>query len=172
MTFDLQNVWNRRESLRAINKQKMNSIEPMPIHVMAWFNVMLAKIIAHWNDAGENSAVISGKDLLGRLLKVFKTQVNANEWLKALDTLCLPNIQGAMNFLLFTEDDEHYLVNYPWIRNYMDSELGKQWAPALRMMYGLNVGALREPRKGLESQWVLWLKENMNRGENANRRGA
>jgi len=150
----------------------MNSIEPMPIHVMAWFNVMLAKIIAHWNDAGENSAVISGKDLLGRLLKVFKTQVNANEWLKALDTLCLPNIQGAMNFLLFTEDDEHYLVNYPWIRNYMDSELGKQWAPALRMMYGLNVGALREPRKGLESQWVLWLKENMNRGENANRRGA
>lgn len=172
MTFDLQSIWDRRESLRAVNKQKMNATEPMPIHVQVWFNVMLAEIIAHWNEGGESSVVISGKELLGRLIKAFKTQVNADYWQRALNTLCLPDIQGAMNFLLFTEDDEHYLVNHPWIGNYMDSELGKQWAPALQMMYGLNVGALREPKKGLESQWVLWLKENMNRGQNANRRGA
>jgi hypothetical protein len=90
---------------------------------------------------------------------VFKAQVSTNEWQKALNTLCLPNIQGAMNFLWFTEDDEHYLVNYPWARNYMESDLGKQWLPALQIMYGMDIGTLRGPKEGLEAQWVSWLED-------------
>lgn len=158
LTWDLPSIWNRRNTLVQINNQKISALGPMPIPVMVWFNVMLAEIIAHWNDDGQHAHVIIGKDLLARVLKVFKTHVNAEEWQKALNTLCLPNIKGAMNFLWFTEDGEHYLVNYPWVCNYMNSELAKQWVPALQMMYGLNLRALREP-SGAEAQWVSWLTE-------------
>jgi hypothetical protein len=167
MTWNLESVWTRREILRDAMQRKMAATEPMPVHVMVWFNVMLAQIIIRWNEGGEDACVVSNKELLAKVVKAFKTEVSPDQWRKALNTLCLADIHGPMNFLLFTDDDEHYLVNYPWIRDYLGSDTGKGWLPALQMLYGINVGALRQPEAGRESDWVSWLAMNMKGGDAA-----
>jgi hypothetical protein len=127
----------------------------MSVQTKVWFNVVTAEIIRVWN---EGSQVLSGNELLQRTRSRISSAISPDEWVTALNTFCLPEIKGAMHFLLPLGADA-FAINYPELERFQTSELGSQFGPALEMLYGISLEKLRPPAAGLEADWVRWLRE-------------
>ncbi len=160
MKYDVKYLIENKNAILAAGERKGRSVmgqiklNDMSVSTQIWFNVLVGEVIDAWNNG---NCAVSGAELLDNTKSRFNCHFTQDEWKAALTTLCIKNMKGAMNFLLYSDAEDIYLVNYPEISLFLSKPEFGSYFDTLKLFFGFDIQGLRKPSK----EEVKWF-ENMN----------